>query len=148
MSYLNTIGYKNMIPMYTMNYGSTMVISYVYKQDNIIIYPDQIKLKIALDDGSIVGIESEKYLISHVDKRQIDKPKITAEQAKDRVSKRLKINSIRLAIVPTETNKEVLCYEFSGVCNDEDFIVYINANTGFEQRIIQIINTPNGELTI
>jgi len=33
-----------------------------YKQGEISIYPDQVKLKIALDDGSIIGIESEKFL--------------------------------------------------------------------------------------
>lgn len=148
ISYLNNMGYKNMIPMYSLNYGNVEVISYVYKQDNVIIYPDQIKLKVALDDGSIIGIESEKYLVSHVDRREITKPKITVDEARKRVGKRLKINSTKLAVVPTETNKEVLCYEFSGSYNNEQFIVYINADTGFEQRIVQIINTPNGQLTM
>lgn len=148
IAYLNNLGYKNMIPMYSLNYGNVEVISYVYKQDNVIIYPDQVKLKVALDDGSIIGVESEKYLVSHVDRRKIAKPKVTIEEARKRVGKRLKVNSTKLAIVPTETNKEVLCYEFSGSYNNEQFIVYINAETGFEQRIIQIINTPNGQLTM
>lgn len=147
-TYLNNIGYKNMIPMYSLTYGNVAVVSYVYKQNNIIIYPDQIKLKIALDDGSIIGIESEKYLVSHSDKRSIPQPKVTVDEARKRVGKRLKINSTKLAIVPTENNKEVLCYEFSGSYNNEQFIVYINADTGFEQKIVQIINTPNGQLTM
>ncbi len=43
--YLNGLGYKNMLPTYTLRYGNEAVISYVYKQGNVIIYPDQIKLK-------------------------------------------------------------------------------------------------------
>lgn len=147
-NYLKGLGYDNMYPTYSLNYNNTLIVNYVYKQDGIIIYPDQIKVKIALDNGNIIGVEAEKYLISHLDKRNIQTPKITQEIAKQRVGKKLNIKSVRLTIVPTETNTEVLCYEFSGTYNQDDFIVYINGNTGFEQRIMQIINTPNGELTM
>ncbi|MBZ9685039.1 germination protein YpeB [Clostridium estertheticum] len=147
-AFIGKIGYKNMEPTYTLNYENTAVVSYVYNQGEVVIYPDQVKLKIALDDGSIIGIESEKFLVSHVEKRQIAAPKITAVKAQERVGKRLKINKISLAIVPTEMNKEVLCYEFIGSYKEKNFIVYINANTGYEQRIMEIIDTPNGKLTI
>ncbi|AKN33286.1 spore gernimation protein [Clostridium carboxidivorans P7] len=146
--YLQNIGYKNMIPTYTLNYGDTALINYVYKQQNVIMYPDQIKLKIALDDGSIVGIESEKYLTSHEENRNIPTIKVSQDQARGRVGKRLNITNVRLAMVPTETNKEALCYEFSGNYKEDNFIVYINAETGYEQKIVQIINTPNGKLTM
>ena len=146
--FIAKIGYKNMEPTYTLNYDNTAVVSYVYKQGKVTIYPDQIKLKIALDDGSIIGIESEKFLVSHVEKRDIVNPKITAAKAQEKVGKRLKISKVSLAIVPTDTNKEVLCYEFLGSYKDKNFIVYIDANTGYEQRIIEIIDTPNGKLTI
>lgn len=146
--YLVSIGYKNMMPTYTLNYGDVVVINYVYNEKNVVIYPDQIKLKIALDDGGIVGIESEKYLVSHEENRNIPSPKITENKARERVGKRLNIKSVRLAIIPTDTNKEVLCYEFSGSYKEDNFIVYIDATTGYEQRIVQIINTPNGQLTM
>ncbi len=146
--YLSEIGYKNMKSTYTLSYENSAVISYVYQQDNVTVYPDQIKLKVSLEDGSIIGIESEKYLVSHVENRTLPKPKISADEAKKKVGKRLNITSVKQAIIPAETNKEVLCYEFSGNYNGDNFIVYINAETGYEQRIIQIINTPNGTLTI
>jgi germination protein YpeB len=112
------------------------------------MYPDQIKLKIALDNGGIVGIEADKYLISHSEKRKITNPKVSYEEARKRVGKRLNITSERLVVIPTETNNEILCYEFSGNYKGDNFKVYINTQTGYEERIIQIINTPNGELTI
>lgn len=146
--YLNDIGYKNMKSTYTLKSDNTVVISYVYNQEKIPIYPDQIKLKIALDNGSIVGVESEKYLIAHMPNRTIPKAKISESKARDKVGKKLKISSTRLAIIPTEMEKEALCYEFNGTYNDDNFIVYINADTGYEQKILQIINTENGELTI
>ena len=119
-----------------------------YKQGDIAIYPDQVKLKIALDDGSIIGIESEKFLVSHVEKREMISPKISEAKAREKVGTRLKINKVSLAIIPTQMNKEVLCYEFLGSYKGKDFIVYINASTGYEQKIMEIIDTPNGKLTI
>lgn len=147
-NYLSNLGYKNMESTYALNYGNIAVISYIYRQNNVFIYPDQIKLKVALDNGQIVGIESDKYLVSHVDTRSIPTPKITATQAKSRVSNRLKINAIRLAIIPTESNQEVLCYEYEGSYKNNNYVVYINSQTGYEQKILQIINTPNGQLTM
>lgn len=146
--YLNSIGYNNMISTYSLSYDNVAVINYIYNQKDIAIYSDQIKLKIALDTGEVVGIEAEKYLVSHQENRVIPKPRVTVEQAKQRVGKRLDITNVRLVIVPTETNKEVLCYEFSGNYKNDTFKVYINAETGYEQKIIQIINTPNGQLTM
>lgn len=148
IKYLESIGFKGMTPTYNLNYDNTAVINYIYKQDNVVIYPDQIKLKVALDDGSVVGVEAEKYLVSHEENRKLPKPKISGETAQSKISKRLAINNVRLAIIPTEFNTEVLCYEFSGKYKDDNFIVYINADNGIEQRIIQIMNTPNGELTM
>lgn len=146
--FLKNLGYKNMKSTYTLKSNNTILVSYVYKKDNINIYPDQLKLKIALDDGSIVGVEAEKYLVAHEDNRKIEKPKISKEEARKRVGKNLKIISENLAIIPTENNKEVLCYEFSGKYKDDNFVVYINAETGAEQKILQIIDTEGGKLTI
>ncbi|CAM2755859.1 germination protein YpeB [Hathewaya histolytica] len=148
MSTLQKMGYKGMMPTFKLKYEDYLVVNYVYKEGDVTIYPDQIKVKISLIDGSIIGIESDKYLISHVKDRKIPNPKITPEKGKERVGKNLDISKISLAIIPTETNTEVLCYEYLGTYRDKKYIVYINAQTGYEERIVEIINTPNGELTI
>jgi germination protein YpeB len=146
--YLQDLGYKSMISTYSLRYDNTAVINYILKQNDIVIYPDQIKIKIAMDDGSILGIESEKYLVAHNENRKLEAPKITQADAQTKISKRLNVTTTRLAVIPTESNKEVLCYEFAGTYKEDKYIVYINAQTGYEQRILQIINTPNGELTM
>jgi spore germination protein len=141
--FLNKLAYKNMEESYISQYENTMVVNYIYKQGNIVMYTDALKLKIAMD-----GVESDKYLTSHIDNRKGLAAKIGSKAALSKVSKNLKIQSQRLAVIPTETNKEVLCYEFYGKYENEEYIVYINALTGAEQKIIQIINTPNGKLAM
>ncbi len=112
---------SNMVPTYTLNYENVAVINYVYKQDDVIVYPDQIKLKIALDTGEIIGVDSQKYLIAHHD-RDINKNiKVSQKEAQKKVGKNLNITNIRLSIIPTEANTEVLCYEFSGTYKNDKF---------------------------
>ena len=35
-----------------------------------------------------------------------------------------------LAVIPTEWESEVLCYEFKGKIENQEFLVYINAENG------------------
>lgn len=144
--FLEQKGFKNMKETYYLKQNGIVTINYAYLQDNVTIYPDLIKLKIALDDGEILGIETSGYLNSHAT-RAIKEPKISKEKAKENLNKKLEIKSEGLAIIPTKWQTEVFCYEFKGKIEDMDFLVYVNAETGKEEDILLIVNTPNGTLT-
>ena len=60
----------------------------------------------------------------------------------------MQINSEGLAIIPTEYKTEILCYEFKGKVDDKEFLVYINAESGREEDVLVITNTPNGTLAM
>lgn len=145
--FLEENGYPNMVPTYQQNFEGISTINFAYAQDDIIIYPDLIKVKIALDDGNIYGLEARNYLLAHK-KRNLKEPKLTMEQAQKLVNPNLNMNSSRLAVIPTEGKRERLCYEFKGELGEKRFIVYIDANTGEEAEILQIIDTENGTLTM
>lgn len=149
--FLEEHGYKDMKETYYLKENGIVTINYAYKQvspqgEDVVIYPDLIKLKIALDDGTVLGIETTGYLNSHTE-RDVSKVSITKEKAKENLNKDLQIESENLAIIPTEWKTEVLCWEFKGKVDDSEFLVYINAETGEEEDILVIINTPNGTLT-
>lgn len=145
--FLEDNGYENMVPTYQQNFDGVSTINFAYAQDDIIIYPDLIKVKIALDDGNICGIEARNYLLSHRE-RNIKEPALSIDEAEKLVNPNLEISSSRMAVIPTEGKRERLCYEFKGKLGKKRFIVYIDANTGEEADILQIIDTENGSLTI
>ena len=144
--YLNNKGFPNMQETYYLKENGFITVNYAYKQNNVVIYPDLIKVKIALDNGEIIGLESTGYLNNHYE-RNISKNLISIEDAKKQLTNNIEIKSEGLAIIPTEWNSEILCYEFKGKVEDIDFIAYINAETGEEEDILIITNTPNGTLT-
>lgn len=145
--FLDNHGFKNMKETYYLKQDGIVTVNYAYTQNDVIIYSDLIKVKIALDNGEILGIETTGYLNNHT-QRDISKVKITQEQAKKTLNKDLQISLQGLAIIPTEYQTEILCYEFKGKVEDREFLVYINAENGREEDILIITNTPNGTLTI
>ena len=147
IKYLEEKGYKNMKATYYIKEEGIMTVNYAYVQNDITMYPDLIKLKIALDNGEILGIETQGYLNSHTE-RSLESPKISKEKAKEKLNKNLEIKSEGLVVIPTEYKTEILCWEFKGTVDGTDFLVYINATNGKEEDILTIVNTPNGTLTM
>lgn len=147
-SFLEDKGFEDMVPSYSEKYNGVAVFNFAYKQDDVIIYPDLIKVQVGLDKGEILGFEAQGFYITHEDKRDLPKPEITLEQARSRVSKRLDIFEEGMAVIPTSAKEEILCYEFKGIFQEETFIVYINALTGQEQEILKVIRSKSGDLTM
>lgn len=144
--YLKTKGFNNMEETYYLKESGIVTINYAYVQENVLMYPDLIKVKVALDNGEILGIETTGYLNTHRE-RNIKEPKIAVDEAKASLNKNLNIESERLVVIPTQWQSEIECWEFEGNTQGLDFIVYVNAQTGKEEDILIITNTPNGILT-
>lgn len=149
--FLKNHGYENMKETYNLKENGIMTINYAATQitedgREVIMYPDLIKLKIALDDGSVLGLEATGYLNTHT-QRDLNEIFISEEEAQTILNEEVEILSSGLAVIPTKWKTEILCYEFKGRVEGNDFLVYINAQTGKEEDVLLIINTPNGTLT-
>ena len=144
-SFLEEKGFINMQETYYMTQEGVTTINYAYVQNDVIAYPDLIKVKVALDNGDILGIETTGYLNNHAE-RDVSNVQITSEEAKKNLNSKLEITSERLAIIPTEWKSEILCYEFTGNVDDKQFLVYINAENGREEDILVVTDTGSGIL--
>ena len=146
-SFLDGKEFKNMEPTYCSITENIITVNYAYSQDGVIVYPDLVKVKIAMDNGEILGLESSGYLNSH-EERTISEAKITIEQAKENLNSNLQIQSEGRAIIPTKWKTEILCYEFKGKVEDTEFLVYVNCETGKEEDILVVVDNENGEITM
>ena len=145
--YLSDRGFSNMQETYFIKQANVVTVNYAYNDNGVIVYPDLIKVRIALDNGEILGIETSGYLNSHTN-RQYKNPKVSIDEARASLNSKLQINSEKLAIIPTEWKTEIFCYEFKGKVQDKEFLVYINVETGKEEDILVILDTPGGTLTV
>lgn len=145
--FLKKHGMKDLVSSYYDKSGGVATINFAYIQDGITCYSDLIKVRVALDNGEILGMEAHGYLLNHKT-REFPQVKLSEEDAKKTINPNLKIDSVSLAYIPKDNLKEYLCYEIQGVHNDQNFIIYINAENGHEEKILLLIESENGILTV
>lgn len=143
--------YQNSFTSLTESYfdknSNIATINFAYTQSDIICYSDLIKVKVALDNGEIVGMEANGYLMNHK-QRSFPQIKISEAEAKALVNPNLSVDESSLALIPKDSKREVLCYEFKGNHNGRNFLVYINVENAYEEQILMLIESEDGVLTI
>lgn len=145
LEYLKNKGFDSMEPNYSLQYDGSILFNFAYKENDIVIYPDLVKVKVAMDTGDIVGFDASAYYMNHHN-RDINPPTIGLEEAKKRLRPSFQLESARLAIIP-KGKDEVLCYELKGKQDEGEFLIYVSAYDGKEEQILQLIQNENGTLT-
>lgn len=143
--FLKGLGFENMEVNYHQKYNGGILFNFALTEEDVTIYPDLVKVKVALDNGEIIAFDSTAYYTSHQD-RDIPSPALSLEEARAKLRDDFEVNSSRLAIIPKGKN-EILCYEFKGTYMGDEFIVYVNAENGREEDILQLVIDENGTLT-
>lgn len=138
--YLEEFGYEDMIPIQSQQYDNIGLFAFVREQDGVRIYDESIMIKVALDDGEIIGLNAYNYVLNNKDKK-INEPKLTEEEAREYVNEKVQIEDVHQAFITNEIDEEVLTYEFLGVLNDETYRIFINAEDGTEERIEKLTDT-------
>lgn len=144
-AFLEKNGYGEMAVSYFYHYQNVMTVNFAAVQDGVLLYPDLVKVQVSMEDGSIVGVECANYLKNHAP-RTLSEIQVTEEEALARVNSSLTVENIRLALIPLST-REKLTYEVAAKdAYDNQYLVYIDAVTGQEQKIYQMITDDNGTL--
>jgi spore germination protein len=135
LQYLNKMGFKNMELFESTQYSNVGVYTFITVKDQVRIYPESIRIKVALDNGDIIGFGSEDYLQNLDKERKVSKPAITEEEAKKKLSGKVKIMEERLAVITNDLYEDVLCYEFMGTVGNDTYRIFINAENGHEEKV-------------
>ena len=147
IAWLDSAGYTSMTPTYAMYYNGMALISYVFEKDGVRYYNDLVKVWIARGSNEIIGADANNYLFSHRERR-LPAPELDEEQARALASPRLEVDAVKLALIPLSPMTEGLCYEMHGFCGRNEYVVYINALTGSEDAIFQILSDQNGRAAV
>ena len=142
LAFLRRSGYESMQATYFQAYQGVAVISFAALQGDTLLYPDLIKVQLRMDTAQVVGLEARNYLTNH-GPRGLLAPGISLEEAEGAVSQRLKIETGRLCLIPTDAG-ERLCYEFRGEYGGHTYLCYINAETGGQEQLLRVIEDEAG----
>lgn len=140
--FLASIGYDGLKPVWTSENGTTCNLNFAPVQSGAILYPDLVKVKVCEERGIVTGVEALSYVLNHGE-RNLAKPAIGKAQAQANVNGNMEISSSRTAVIPFDGG-EVLCYEFVGKLDGNDYYVYVDAATGEEIEVLTVIGTKQG----
>lgn len=133
-AFLEDFNFKDMELYQSSEYDHNGMYSFLYNLDGIKVYSDTVEVKVALDNGDILGLTANNYLSNHHE-REIDNPEISEEEALEFVNPNVEIQEKSLAIIENDLREEVLTYEFLGTLGNDTFRIYINAMNGNEEKV-------------
>ena len=147
LSFLQELGVEDPAAAYAQYYQGVAVLNFAPRQDGVILYSDLVKVYLDRENAEVMGLDARNYRLNHRT-RDLPKPQITEQQAAAYVSDSLQVEQTALALIPLTQQTEVLCYEFKATQNETFYIVYINALTGQEEQIFEVINSEEGDLVV
>lgn len=147
-AYVKDFDYDEVTAFQSQQYDGVGVYSFMHEKDGVRIFPDTITVKVALDNGDIIGFNAQPYLMNHHE-RDIKKPTLTEKEAKEYVNGQVEIQEGHLALIENSIEEEVLVYEFLGTLENETFRIFINAENGIEEQVEKLTGTEtNFEATL
>lgn len=145
-AFLVSRGFGDMEMSYYSQFDGILTVNYAAVQNGVILYPDLIKLQLSARDGAVIGLEAAHYLMNHTE-RTLPLPAITEEEALSRLGANLTAESVRLSVIPVNAG-EALCYEIRATDGVDAFLVYIDAATGTERELMQVVSDEHGSLVM
>lgn len=146
--FLQNHGMPDMKETYYFTSDGICTINFAYTQSGVTCYTDLIKVGVALDDGAIVLFDARGFVMNHTD-RTLETPAVSEDQARETLSELLTVNQVSQALIPLSGGTEAQCYEFRCTGqNEEEILVYVNVKTGAEERILILLKSDGGVLTL
>lgn len=145
--FLENRGYLYMEDNYYSTNDGICTVNFAAMENGITCYPDLIKVSISLETGNVVSFDASGFIMNHIE-RSFTEPSVTEHEARQKLSPMLKEISCKRAIIPTDYSTEQDTYEFR--CqneNGQEFLVYIDTQTGMEDNILILLHSDGGVLT-
>ena len=115
-------------------------------QNDVVLYPDLVKVKVDMFGGDIIGFEAKNYAFNHVERDFATS--ITIQEAEEKLGFDYIVLNTRKAIIALENDVEVSVYEFACERIGGLFYYYVDANTGNLVKILKVVDSNGTALLI
>ncbi len=135
--YLNRLNFQNVTLVGHNTNDNAIMLMYAGFQDDTVVYPEMLRLNVNLNTGIITGADFSEYLKYH-HQRTVTEASLAESDIVDQLPKNSVINNIQKAIIFNQQGQEVLTFEVAVSIAGENYLIYLNADTGIEENIIRI----------
>jgi spore germination protein len=134
--FLEKLGYDDMEVVRCRQNGSTTDFTFVYETDDILFYPDEVRVKVCRTRGVVSGMDASKYLQNHRGRDEVN-AKMSLAEAYEKVYKELDVQSSRLVVIQTARGEKT-AYEMLCAYQEDNYLIYLDATTGEELSIVNV----------
>lgn len=137
-------GFSDMTETVMRYEGDVLIATFVSEKDGVIIYSEAVTVAISLDRGEVVAFTSAPFWQNLKLDRTFPSA-VSEDVAATKVSKNLEITKVNRAFALSDGGREYPCYEF--ICksaSDGEVRVFVNSETGVEERIVLVTESENG----
>ena len=145
-TFANNIGFENMESVWVEVHENVAYINLAPVENNIIMYPDLVKVKVDLTAQEIIGFEAVNYALNHVDRNF--EFNASVDEAETLLGFDYNILETNKAVIRLESGKEIATYEFITERIDGTYFYYIDANTLEIAKTMKLVSIKNVEKLI
>ncbi|MYL19441.1 germination protein YpeB [Halobacillus litoralis] len=132
--YVGGLDIDNLELVESNQYDKMGVFRFLYTKNDVRFFPDTVVVKVALDNGEILGLSARDYYDYHID-QDLNEPEISLEEARSKVNPNVDIQEHHLSVIENDLKEQVLCYEFLTTMESTTYRIFINASTGEEEKV-------------
>ena len=144
LDFLKKRGFAEMEALYYQVYDGLCVLTCVYVQNGVLVWPDRVLVQVRMDTAEVVGLEARNYWKNHIP-RKLQSPLLTEAEARAALSSEVAVENARLCLLP-QNGQERLCWQFTVSQEDERYIAFIDALNGRELLLEKLMQLEQGQV--
>ena len=145
-TFANNIGFENMECVWIEVHDNIAYINLAPVENDIIMYPDLVKIKVDLTAQEIIGFEAVNYALNHEDRNFEFNASVS--DAESLLGFDYNVLKAGKAIIRLDSGKEIATYEFITERIDGTYFYYIDANKLEIAKTMKLVTIKNVEKLI
>lgn len=145
-NFANNIGFENMEGVWKEINNNVAYINLAPVVDEVIMYPDLVKVKVDLTSQEVIGFEAVNYALNHVDR--VFEFNLNETECEKVLGFDYNILKTSKAVIRLDNGKEVAVYEFITERIDGNYFYYVDANNLEIVKTLKLVSIKNVEKLI
>ncbi len=146
IEFAKNAGFGDLIVTWLETRDNVAYINLAPTQNDVVLYPDLVKVKVDMYSQRIIGFEAKNYAFNHIE-RTFNFSK-TLQETEQKLGFDYIVLNTRKAIIALENDIEVAVYEFACERIGGLFYYYVDANTGEIVQILKVVDSNGVPLLI
>ena len=145
-NFANNIGFKDMKSVWSEINNNVAYINLAPIVNDVIYYPDLVKVKVDLTSQEVIGFEAINYALNNT-ARSFEFV-LSEKEAEQKLGFDYTVISSSKSIIRLDSGAEISTYEFFVERIDGYYFYYINSNTGEIAKTMKLVTVKNVEKLI